>query len=87
MPIYDYDPTGQTSGKFIANFGKISSKQEAMKIPLSPPFLEQILPKVADKLPPILGQGPLVKGRYLHWDQVRHRTPPAPPHQTLFALE
>lgn len=48
-----------------------------MKIPLSPPPLVQILSKLADKLPAILGLGPLVKGRYLHWDQLRHRTPPA----------
>ncbi len=48
-----------------------------MKIPLSPPSLEQILSKLEGELPIILEVGPLVKGRYLHWDQLRHRTPPA----------
>jgi Fic family protein len=47
-----------------------------MKLPLSPPPLEQILPGALDNLSAILSQSPLVNGRYLHWDQVRHRTPP-----------
>lgn len=46
-----------------------------MKIPLSPPPLEQLLPQI-DNLDRLLSQGPLVKGRYLHWDELRHRTPP-----------
>jgi len=48
-----------------------------MKLPLSPPPLHQLLPMLRPKdLKVMLGQGPLVRGRYLHWDELRHRTPP-----------
>lgn len=50
-----------------------------MKIPLSPPPLAELLPKLgAKELPQVLsrGVGPLVGGRYLHWDELRHRTSP-----------
>jgi Fic family protein len=47
-----------------------------MKIPLSPPPLTGLLQKIKD-FEKVLGCGPLVGGRYLHWDQLRHRTPPA----------
>lgn len=50
-----------------------------MKIPLSPPPLEalfldaptEMLPRLA-----LLDLGPLAHGHYLHWDDLRHRTPP-----------
>ncbi len=50
-----------------------------MKVPLSPPPLAGLFPKLAPKdLPRVLGMrlGPLVAGRYFHWDELRHRTPP-----------
>lgn len=50
-----------------------------MKIPLSPLPLAELLPRLGPKeLPQILsrGLGPLVGGRYFHWDDLRHRTPP-----------
>lgn len=50
-----------------------------MKIPLSPLPLAELLPRFGSKeLPQILsrGLGPLVGGRYFHWDDLRHRTPP-----------
>ncbi len=49
-----------------------------MKIPLSPPPLSRLL----SDLPrrglgrEVLATGPLVGGRYLHWDELRHRSPP-----------
>jgi len=48
-----------------------------MKIPLSPPHvsLSDVLHD-RDKLNRILGVSPLVRGRYEHWDKVRHLTPP-----------
>ena len=53
-----------------------------MKKPMPPPDLTRLLAKIADD-----GNGPLFeifsrgrpvddKGRYLHWDQIRHREPP-----------
>ncbi len=50
-----------------------------MKIPLSPPPLADLLPKLAQRdLSRVLslGLGPLVADRYFHWDELRHRTPP-----------
>ena len=50
-----------------------------MKVPLSPPPLAGLFLKLASKdLPRVLGLrlGPLVAGRYFHWDELRHRTPP-----------
>lgn len=50
-----------------------------MKIPLSPPPLTELLSKLtAKQLPEVLGRGlgPLVRGQYFHWDELRHRTPP-----------
>ena len=49
-----------------------------MKIPLSPPNLNALLEAIPDdRFPLVLGQGrPLVSGKYLHWDALRHRTPP-----------
>ncbi|MEN8174796.1 MAG: Fic family protein [Pseudomonadota bacterium] len=48
-----------------------------MQPPLSPPLLDKILATHAvEQLSAALIQGPLVKGRYLHWDEIRHRTPP-----------
>lgn len=50
-----------------------------MKVPLSPAPLAELLPKLGPKeLTQVLsrGLGPLVGGRYYHWDELCHRTPP-----------
>ncbi len=50
-----------------------------MKIPLSPPPLGRLLADLLERgnRDQILRTaGPLVAGRYLHWDELRHRTPP-----------
>ncbi len=51
-----------------------------MKIPHSPPLLDNLMRGLCDpeKLFEIMSKvsGPMVDGRYLHWDEVRHRTPP-----------
>jgi Fic family protein len=46
-----------------------------MKIPQTPPSWQRQLDD-RKNLSRILGQGPLVRDRYLHWDELRHRTPP-----------
>lgn len=49
-----------------------------MKIPLAPPRLDVLLKNFKAET---LGHfaesklGPLVEGRYLHWDELRHRPP------------
>jgi Fic family protein len=53
-----------------------------MRIPQQAPTLLELVQEAADLnvvMPRVLGAGigPLVEGEYLHWDQVRHRTPPA----------
>lgn len=48
-----------------------------MKIPQSPPNLQTVLSESGLDLAELLKQGPLYKGQYLHWDQLRHRPPPA----------
>ncbi len=48
-----------------------------MKIPLTPPSFESLFPKLsADNAATLFSLGPLAGGRYLHWDELRHRTPP-----------
>lgn len=50
-----------------------------MKIPLSPPPLKELIQEANAETLPQLAQlrlGPLATGRYLHWDDLRHRTPP-----------
>lgn len=49
-----------------------------MKIPLTPPPFERLLPNLLrSKLDQAMrAAGPLVNGRYLHWDELRHRSPP-----------
>lgn len=49
-----------------------------MKLPLTPPPLQQILRDLLRDSPDVALQmaHPLVAGRYLHWDELRHRTPP-----------
>lgn len=48
-----------------------------MKIPLSPPRLEQLLEEVpAGEFQKLFGISPIQGQRYLHWDELRHRTPP-----------
>lgn len=52
-----------------------------MKIPLSPPDpvdLMDAAPGVEDLIPILARSSPVdAKGRYLHWDEMRHKTPPA----------
>lgn len=51
-----------------------------MIIPLSPPPLKDLIQEAsADTLPQLaqLRLGALAHGQYLHWDDLRHRTPPA----------
>jgi len=52
-----------------------------MKKPLSPPDMTRLLAEIADdpqRLLRVFSEGRPVddKGRYLHWDQMRHRKPP-----------
>lgn len=48
-----------------------------MKIPVTPPAIADLLHEVAeDRIPAVLGGRPLVEGKYLHWDNLRHREPP-----------
>ena len=48
-----------------------------MKLPMNPPIAESLLSKLgADDLPRILANRSLPDGKYLHWDELRHRTPP-----------
>jgi len=52
-----------------------------MRLPVPAPSVQQLLarPELGAALPHVLVavDGPLVDGNYLHWDSVRHRTPPA----------
>ncbi|MBL8437809.1 MAG: Fic family protein [Zoogloeaceae bacterium] len=49
-----------------------------MKLPLNPPSFESLFrglrPDLLQRL--LKHRDPLVDGRYLHWDELRHRTPP-----------
>ncbi|HEX4144608.1 MAG TPA: Fic family protein [Pirellulales bacterium] len=49
-----------------------------MKIPQSPPALDELWKLGAEKAMHIVSMpdGPLVGGKYLHWDKLRYRTPP-----------
>lgn len=52
-----------------------------MQLPVSPPNYLILLKKLeGSALAEVLGQSrsPVVKGQYLHWDELRHREPPAP---------
>lgn len=50
-----------------------------MKIPLSPPDITAVLHKLGSQEMATAMQNitPLPNGKYLHWDELRHRTPPA----------
>lgn len=49
-----------------------------MKVPLTPPNLPELLARLnKEDWPALVGIAPIQDGRYLHWDQVRHRPPPA----------
>ena len=50
-----------------------------MRKPLEPPEITQLFPKASpDRLPIIAREGRiLVAGKYIHWDNLRHRDPPA----------
>ncbi len=49
-----------------------------MKVPASPKPLHELLAQESDNLPKIFGTSvsPTPTGKYLHWDNLRHRTPP-----------
>jgi len=48
-----------------------------MKVPLSPPAIEPILNDIGpDRLVRLFNTPPTQQGRYLHWDELRHRPPP-----------
>jgi Fic family protein len=50
-----------------------------MKIPLSPPPIDELMAAITPEMLPgfaRLDLGPLAHGHYLHWDELRHRTPP-----------
>ena len=48
-----------------------------MKIPLSPPDSDRLLEQHLGDIARIAAHiSPLVAGRYLHWDELRHRAPP-----------
>jgi Fic family protein len=48
-----------------------------MKVPLSPPGIESILKDIdPDRLIRLFDTAPTQDGRYLHWDELRHRPPP-----------
>jgi Fic family protein len=46
-----------------------------MKIPQTPPPWRKLITEQED-LSRIMCLGPLVRDRYMHWDELRHRTPP-----------
>ena len=46
-----------------------------MQIPQIPPPWRQLIAG-QDDLSRVMGLGPLVGERYMHWDELRHRTPP-----------
>jgi Fic family protein len=50
-----------------------------MKVPMSPPPLEVLLERIdlAGKAVQLLDMSPVPNGRYYHWDELRHREPPA----------
>jgi len=49
-----------------------------MKLPLSPPRVSQVLQGIgSDEIALLFDTPPTQQGRYLHWDEVRHRPPPA----------
>lgn len=57
-----------------------------MKIPLSPPAFGEAVLKLSLSQINDLDVGALTDGRYLHWDELRHRTPPAGlTHETWWA--
>ncbi|MDD5295789.1 MAG: Fic family protein [Rhodocyclaceae bacterium] len=48
-----------------------------MKIPLSPPDLAKLLGKSLGDVGRLIAHiSPLAQGKYLHWDELRHRPPP-----------
>lgn len=48
-------------------------------MPMSPPDVTKALRKInfAEKAPALLRVSPLPDGKYLHWDKLRHRSPPS----------
>jgi len=48
-----------------------------MKVPLSPPAIDPILQSMdSEKMVQLFSTPPTQDGRYLHWDELRHRPPP-----------
>lgn len=50
-----------------------------MKIPMSPPDVASVMESadIGKKVREMMGIGPMPDGRYLHWDELRHRAPPS----------
>jgi Fic family protein len=48
-----------------------------MKLPMPAPQLDDLWHEIEPVLPRIVLTPPVLDGEYLHWDQLRHRTPPA----------
>jgi Fic family protein len=49
-----------------------------MKIPMTPPDINRLLTTtdIGQKVVEIMGAGAMPEGKYLHWDELRHRQPP-----------
>ncbi|MCB1761597.1 MAG: Fic family protein [Gammaproteobacteria bacterium] len=48
-----------------------------MRLPLSPPRFDELVTSLKqEEIPKAFGRSPLINNRYLHWDQLRHRSPP-----------
>ena len=56
-----------------------SKSREMVKPPNHPPCMEKVLPHLsADRILALVDAGEVApSGRYLHWDELRHRRPPA----------
>ena len=54
------------------------AEDPVVKPPLAPKPLGELLAEHRDRLPDVLGQTlyPTVRGRYVHWDKLRHLEPP-----------
>lgn len=48
-----------------------------MKVPKTPPNFARLMSGIGfERFQALLGLSPLQQGRYLHWDEIRHRQPP-----------
>lgn len=61
----------------IRTFRNQGRNPNSMKLPLSPPSANQVLQDVSpEKIALLFDTPPTQDGRYLHWDELRHRPPP-----------